>query len=313
MQSVALKKKNKFTRWISREYGYYLFLMPFILGFAIFVAYPLIMSLIYSFTDFNGTFYKQAGLFQYKKIFDYSEFGYGKDIAKSFGLTIFYSVTSIPLNLVLSYSLALFLKKEIKGVKTLRLLFYLPVLIPSIAFGQIWLDMLAYSSTSAGGIINQMLTNLNLGKLTFYSAENTQFITFLVTSQWGIGGGMIIWLAALKNISTEIYEAAEIDGANAFVKLFKLTIPMTTPIIFYNVICAVIGCMQVFDSYAYVGRGINGAMDFISVRIYCTAFSGTRNEYGFACAMAWILFVFIACLIAIMFKTSRWVFYGDEN
>lgn len=133
---------------------------------------------------------------------------------------------------MLSYSLALFLKKEIKGVKTLRLLFYLPVLIPSIAFGQVWLDMLAYSSNSAGGIINQMLTNLNLGKLTFYSAENTQFITFLVTSQWGIGGGMIIWLAALKNISTEIYEAAEIDGANAFVKLFKLTIPMTTPIIF---------------------------------------------------------------------------------
>ena len=88
---------------------------------------------------------------------------------------------------------------------------------------------------------------------------------------------------------------------------------MTTPIIFYNVICAVIGCMQVFDSYAYVGRGINGAMDFISVRIYCTAFAGTRNEYGFACAMAWILFAFIACLIAIMFKTSRWVFYGDEN
>ena len=76
MQSVALKKKNKFTRWISREYGYYLFLMPFILGFAIFVAYPLIMSLIYSFTDFNGTFYKQAGLVQYTKMFDYSEFGY---------------------------------------------------------------------------------------------------------------------------------------------------------------------------------------------------------------------------------------------
>ena len=290
-----------------------MFLMPFILGFAIFVAYPLVMSLVYSFTDFNGTFYKEAGLFQYKKIFDFSEYGYGKDTARSFGLTFLYAATSIPLNLVLSYSLALFLKKEIKGVKALRLLFYLPVLIPGIAFGQIWLDMLAYSSTSAGGIINQILTDLNLEKLTFYSAEKTQFVTFLITSQWGVGGGMIIWLAALKNINTEIYEASDIDGANAFVKLFKLTIPMTTPIIFYNVICAVIGCMQVFDSYAYVGRGINGAMDFISVRIYCTAFAGTRNEYGFACAMAWILFLIIACLIAIMFRTSRWVFYGDES
>ncbi len=290
-----------------------MFLMPFILGFAIFVAYPLVMSLVYSFTDFNGTFYKEAGFFQYKKIFDFSEYGYGKDTARSFGLTFLYAATSIPLNLVLSYSLALFLKKEIKGVKALRLLFYLPVLIPGIAFGQIWLDMLAYSSTSAGGIINQILTDLNLGKLTFYSAEKTQFVTFLITSQWGVGGGMIIWLAALKNINTEIYEASDIDGANAFVKLFRLTIPMTTPIIFYNVICAVIGCMQVFDSYAYVGRGINGAMDFISVRIYCTAFAGTRNEYGFACAMAWILFLIIACLIAIMFRTSRWVFYGDES
>lgn len=313
MQNVGLKRKNKFIKWIKSEYGYYLFLTPFILGFAIFVAYPLIMSLIYSFTDFNGSFYNEFGVFQYKKIFDFSQYGYGKDIAKSFGLTFLYAVTSIPLNLVLSYSLALFLKKEIKGVKVLRLLFYLPVLIPSIAFGQIWVDMLAYSSTSAGGIINQMLTNLHLPKLTFYSAEKTQFITFLLTSQWGIGGGMIIWLAALKNVSTEIYEAADIDGANGFVKLFKLTVPMTTPIIFYNVICSVIGCLQVFDSYAYVGRGINGAMDFISVRIYCTAFEGTKNEYGFACAMAWILFIVIGFLIAVMFKTSRWVFYGDEN
>ena len=193
------------------------------------------------------------------------------------------------------------------AIKIVRLLCYLPVLIPGIVFGQIWMDMLGHPE----GLINSWLVNLGLPKQTFFSAEATQLSTLIVVSQWGIGGGMIVWLAALENIPSTLYEAADIDGAKYYKKLFKITLPMSTPIIFYNLISAVIGCLQTFDSYAYLGRGENDATYFISIRIYVTAFEGTVHQYGFACAMAWILFIIIAVLTGIMFKSSKWVFYGE--
>ena len=296
-----------FLRVFKKEYSNWLFMSPFIIGFLLFVAYPILTSLIYSFTDYNGIKITEFGLFNYTDIFDFSKFGMGKDVWKSFGLTGIYAIISIPVNMFLSYSLALVLKKNIKGIKVVRLLCYLPVLIPGIVFGQIWMDMLGYPE----GLINSWLVDMGFAKQTFFSVENTQLATLIVVSQWGIGGGMIVWLAALENIPPTLYEAAEIDGARFFTKLFKITLPMSTPIIFYNLISAVIGCLQTFDSYAYLGRGENDATYFISIRIYVTAFEGTVHQYGFACAMAWILFIIIALLTGLMFKSGKWVFYGD--
>ena len=162
------------------------------------------------------------------------------------------------------------------------------------------------------GLINQWLAQLGFSKHTFFSAESTQLMTLLVVSQWGIGGGMIVWLAALENVPKTLYEAAEIDGARFFTKLFRITLPMSSPIIFYNLICSLIACLQTFDSYAYLGVGENNATNFISIRIYVTAFAGDVHNYGLACAMAWILFLVIAVLTGVMFRTSKWVFYGDK-
>lgn len=311
MNDKSLKKAEthggNFLRVFKKEYSNWLFMSPFIIGFLVFVAYPILTSLYYSFTNYNGLKITKYGFFNYQDIFDFSKFGMGKDIWKSFKLTAIYAVISIPLNTVLSYSLALVLKKNIAGIKIVRLLCYLPVLIPGIVFGQIWMDMLGHPE----GLINSWLVNLGLPKQTFFSAEVTQLSTLIVVSQWGIGGGMIVWLAALENIPSTLYEAADIDGAKYYKKLFKITLPMSTPIIFYNLISAVIGCLQTFDSYAYLGRGENDATYFISIRIYVTAFEGTVHQYGFACAMAWILFIIIAVLTGIMFKSSKWVFYGE--
>ena len=310
MEAAPKKNKtnSKILKDIRKGYSNWLFMSPFIIGFSVFVVYPILMSLFYSFTDYNGIVIHKIGFFNYADIFDFGKFGLGREVFKSFALTGIYAVISIPVNIVLSYSLALVLHKAIPGIKVLRLLCYLPVLIPGIVAGQIWIDMLLYPT----GLINQWLSVLGLPMNTFFSAEKTQLATLLVTSQWGIGGGMIVWLAALSNIPPTLYEAAEIDGAKYFRKLFSITIPMSSPIIFYNLICSLIACLQIFDSYAYLGRGENDATYFISIRVYVTAFVGDAHEYGLACSMAWILFVIIAALTGVMFKTSKWVFYGEK-
>ncbi len=305
-QADTLKEKKAFLKSsIRKEFSNWLFLSPFIVGFCLLVLYPCAMSLIYSFTDFNGVFMTGFGLFNYASLFDFSQYGIGKEVFRSLGLTVIYTVVSIPINVLLSFILSLLLRKAIPGIKVLRLLFYLPVLIPGIVFGQIWLDMLAYPT----GLINQWLAAVGLPKGTFLSSAKTQLGTLIGLSQWTMGGSMIIWLAALSNISPTIYEAAEIDGAKFFTKLFKITIPLCTPMIFFNIISLVIMCLQTFDSYAYLNRGIGEATYFIAIRIYYTAFE--QQQYGFACSIAWLLFVIIAALTAIMFKTSKWVYYGD--
>lgn len=306
MEKTMSPKAERFIRTVKNEYSNWIFLLPFIVGFFLFIVYPLLMSLFYSLTDFNGISIKKIGFFNFKDIFDFSKYGLGKQVFRSFGLTALYTVISIPINTVLSYSLALSLHKQIRGIKVLRLLFYLPVLIPSIVSGQVWLEILGYPD----GILNQWLGNIGLGPFTFFQGEETQLATLITTGQWTLGGAMIIWLAALSNVPPELYEAAELDGAKYFRRLFSITIPLTTPIIFYNVISLVIMCLQIFDSYAYLGRGINDGAYFISIRIYMTAF-GDGREYGLACAIAWILFAVIAGLTALMFKTQKWVYYGE--
>lgn len=304
---VTKNKDSKVWKKIREGYSNWLFMMPFIIGFCVFIAYPIVMSMYYSFTDFNGISIRRIGLFNYESILNFGKYGLEQQVFKSFLQTFKYTLISIPINVVLSYCLALMLHKSVPGIKLIRLLFYLPVLIPGIVFGQIWIDMLGYPK----GLVNQWLNGMGLSSMTFFSSEYTQLSTLIGISQWTIGGGMIIWLAALSNVPQTLYEASELDGAGFFTRLFKITIPICTPIIFYNVIALTIMCLQVFDSYAYLGRGINDVTYFISIRIYLTAF-GEAHQYGLACSMAWLLFVIIGILTAVMFKTSKWVFYGDN-
>lgn len=306
MKNCAEKLHKNFIYTLKKEWSNWVFLLPFVVGFCLLIIYPLITSFFYSLTDFNGISIKKIGFFNYADIFDFSKFGYGKEVFRSLGLTALYTMISVPVNTVLSYALALSLHKSVKGIKGIRLLFYLPVLIPGIVSGQVWIDILSYPD----GIINQWFTTLGFNPIPFYNSEDWQLATLIITGQWTLGGAMIVWLAALSNVPPTIYEAAELDGAGYFRRLFQITIPMTTPIIFYNLISLIIMCLQTFDSYAYLGRGINDGTYFISIRIYVTAF-GDGRQYGLACAIAWILFAIIGGLTAVMFKMSKWVYYGE--
>lgn len=151
-----------------KDYACYLFLLPAFIGFFVFSVYPMVASLLYAFTNFNGTKITQIGTMNFEKIFSSDIIDGWSEVGKSFGLSILYSVISIPMNLVLSYILALFLYKEIKGIRFFRLLYYLPVVIPGIAMGLLWMDVFSSEST---GIMNQIFAFWAYRKVTFFKVR----------------------------------------------------------------------------------------------------------------------------------------------
>ncbi|HIY96082.1 MAG TPA: sugar ABC transporter permease [Candidatus Borkfalkia excrementigallinarum] len=314
-ENAALSRK-RMLRSLKKNLVSYSFLLPFIIGTLVFTLYPIAMSFLYALSNFNGTRITQIGFFNFEDIFDFSEFGWGRRVFGSLGVTFGYVFGNMAVSLVLSYVLALFLYSNIPGIRAIRVLCYLPCLIPGIAAGFIWTDAFSanLADPSMNGLFNTWLMKLGLEPLTFFTDASSSLATLIFTGLWGIGGGMIMWLAAFGNISPELYEAAKMDGAGYFRRLFFITVPMSTPILFYNVVTSMIGGLQVFGTYANYSVGVDDSLHFIAIRIYITAFQDTfPGNYGLACAMAWILFIIIAALTLVMFKTGGWIQYGEGD
>lgn len=313
-ESPALVKREKppmlfrIKTAVKRNYIGWLFIMPTVLGILFFTMYPMVASLVYSFFDYNVVDPPHNFGFQnYIRPFTdgWPEF------SKSLQVTFVYSIVSIPLNMVLSFALALMLNQKAKGMRFFRLLYYLPVIIPGVVGGLLWRDIMQPN----GGIMNAIFEAVGLPESKFFMDKTTAMPTLIFTGLFGLGGGMILWIASLKNISPALYEAADIEGANYFVKLFKITIPMCSPVIFYNLITGVIGALQTFGGVFVItggGGGVDNSMLFYVMNIYNQAFS-SRLAMGYASALSWILFIIIGILTFIMFKTSKWVYYGGEQ
>lgn len=299
MDKAHLKSKLRaeLTNW--------LYLIPWAIGFIVLGIYPIIMSIVYSFTDFNGVFATKIGFFNYERLFSTKADGLFWEMLISFGVTFLYGIVSVPIGLVAGFSLALFLKKNIPGIKFIRFLMYTPCLIPGIISAMLNVDMFA-----SNGLINTWLVSMGFKQQTFFDSAETAFITLILTGLFGTGGSMIIWLAALNNISEELYEAASLDGAKPLSLLLRITIPMCSPMIFYNLLGSITGSLQMFGTYAALGTGPDNSLYFIAIRIYVTSF--TRYEMGLGCAMSWILFVVSAIISGIVFKYSKWVYYGED-
>ena len=297
----------KFRRFLRDNYKGYLFVLPLILGLAIFTFYPVISSLVYSFHDVDLIApMSNFGLQNYRALFDG-----GNDSQlfwKSLGNTAVYTVIQVPLSMVLSYLLALLLAKPGKGIYVFRVLYYLPVLIPGVVVGLLWQDIL----NTQYGILNIFLRELFSTSFDSLRSENIM-ATFIAIQLFSVGGGMIIWIAAFKSIPGDVYEAAKIDGARSHHAFFYITLPMSTPYIFYNLVMGLIGSLQVFGN-AYVltgGTGGDGnALLFYVMNIYNYAFSSLN--FGLASALSWVLFLVIGLLTLVIFRTSKWVYYGDE-
>lgn len=291
-----------------KNYGGYVYMLPVILGILFFTLTPMIVSLVYSFHDYyplRAT--KQLvnfGLQNYKKIFTTD----WPAVSKSLFLTFRYAIVIVSTGLVGSYVLALFLNRKSKGVKAFRVIYYLPCLIPAVAGSLLWKDITKVNS----GYVNLILDALGLPAYTFYEKVETVFPTIILTSIVGWGGNTIMWLAQMQNVPDSLYEAAEIDGAGYFQKLFKITIPLTTPMIFYLLITGIIGALQVFGNFYALRNGIcDSEIDFIVLKIYDAAFGGAGG-FGYACALSWMLFAIIGLITLLIFKKSKWVYYGEE-
>ena len=299
------RSRARFKRLLMKDLVGYSFMLPLILGMAIFNIYPIIQSMQLSFYNYNMMNVSEfIGVQNFVKIFTID----GDAIFHSFGVTFLNAVIGVPLGLVLSYMLAVLLNAKIKGISGFRVLVYFPVVIPAIAGALLWTNIFDPNY----GLMNQIFETLGLPRLKWLQSADTALFTMIFMGLWGLGGGMVLWLAALKNIPVSLYEAAKVDGANPFVVFFKITLPLSTPMIFYNLVTSIIGSLQAFGSFLMTdtGRGPENSLDFICVRIYFEAFKS--YNMGYACALAWVLFVIIALLTACIFKSSGWVQFGED-
>jgi multiple sugar transport system permease protein len=288
-------------------------MIPVIVGILCFTVIPMFTSLNYAFHDYNPYAFDEAeqltnfGILNFKTIFTKGENGGTlESVMYALYVTFRYSILNILIGIVGSYMLALFLNQQTKGVKVFRVVYYLPVLIPGVAGTLLWKDI----TLVQGGYLNMIFEAVGLSPYTFYEAKETVLPTLLFIGLFSLGGSTIMWLAQMKNVPTEMYESADLDGANYFQKLFFITIPMTTSMLFYMLIMSTIGGLQAFGNVYPLIDVAGKEVEFIVVQIYVSAY--VSGDLSYACALSWFLFVIIGILTAFVFKTSKWVYYGEE-
>lgn len=295
-------------RWDRNKYGY-LFLVPWILGFFIFNIYPLFYSFILSFTNFD--------MFQTRDYVGFENYInlFKNDIRFTTALTVTfkYVFIGVPLQLLFALLLALVLNKGVAGLKYFRAAYYLPALMGgSVAIAILWRQVFGIE-----GIFNQFLGILGVSgqiiKTSWVTNPFYSLYTLILLRVWQFGSPMIIFLAGLKQIPRELYESASIDGASSFKQLLRITLPLLTPIILFNVIMQIISAFQAFTPAFVVGGAAGGVMNsllFYTLYLYIMAFS--YFKMGIASAMAWILMIIIGVFTIIIFRSStRWVFYNE--
>ena len=279
-----------------------LFCLPWLIGFSVFMLYPLGASAYYSLCDYSVLL---------DPIFvggdNYRELA-GDDVFwRSLWNTAYYAGFSVALGLVVSLTLALLLNARVRGIAWYRTLLYLPTLMPLVAASVLWRWM--YNGES--GILNSLLSVVGVDGPNWLADPAWAKFAMVLMSVWGVGNAMVIYLAGLQDVPVEVQEAGVIDGANWFQRLWHITIPMISPVIYFNVIMGIIGSLQVFTR-AFIMTDATGAPEratlFYVLRLYNVAFSDLRM--GYACAMAWVLFVIILVLTLVLTRMSRrWVHY----
>jgi len=282
-----------------------LFVSPWIVGFLAFTVYPVIATIIYSFCDYDVLSNPVwVGTMNYREIFKDHIFW------QALRNTFAYAAFALPLGLVTSLSVALLLNQKVKARSTFRAIFFLPSLIPIVASSMIWLWIL----NGNFGLLNYALHDLGIQHPPQWLADPAWTKPALVLmSLWGVGNAVVIYLAALQDVPRALYESAELDGAGTWARLRHVTIPMISPVIYFNLIMGIIGSLQVF-SQAFImlgGGGPQRSALFYAVYLYQNAFE--YGQMGYACAMALLLFAIILCLTWLATRVTRGhVYYAGE-
>ncbi|CAH1226187.1 Melibiose/raffinose/stachyose import permease protein MelD [Paenibacillus allorhizoplanae] len=291
-------------RWESPVAGY-LFISPWLLGFLLLTLWPMIRSVYYSFTKFTLLDAPDwIGLRNYERIFADDE-----TFRQSLTVTLMFVVISVPIKLVTALLVAMLLNKNIKGISIYRTFIYLPSLIgSSIAVAVLWKNIFGID-----GFINKFLSIFGIEGISWISSPGTALGTLIILVAWQFGSSMVIFLAGLKQIPSELYEASSVDGASKLRQFFNITLPMLSPVLLFNLVLQTIGSFQMFTQAFIITKGgpINSTYMY-ALYLYERAFA--RYDMGYASALAWILLVIIGIATALIFASSRyWVFYETEG
>ena len=289
---------------MKREYQAYLYILPWILGFAILQLYPFVSSFIYSFTDYTvGAKATFQGLANYKKLFTQD-----KEFWNSLKVTILFALYTVPGKLVMALAVAMFLNRDLKGINLIRTLYYIPSLFGgSVAVALLWRLMFLDN-----GVINAILSALHLPVIQWLGDTRYALRTICMLEIWQFGSSMVMFLAALKQVPRSLYEAAEIDGAGKVTRFFHITLPQISPIIFFNLINQTIQALQNFTSAQVITEGGPLKSTYVlGLKLYKEGFS--YFKMGYASAISWVVFAAIMIFTLAIFASSKlWVHYADE-
>ncbi len=301
-QSRTLQQQQRLWGWI--------FLSPWIIGFTLFTAAPIIMSLGFTFTNFSLSStdpIEFVGLANWQKLLT------DPLALTALGVTLKFAALAVPIGIILPLGLAVLLNaKHLFGKRIWRTLFYMPYMVPAVSGIFIWMSFM----NAQAGWLNRFLKLIGIQDPPNWLGDASWILpAFVFMGIWGVGNAMLTMLATIQGVPTELYEAADVDGANSVIKFFRITLPMISPVIFYNLVLSVIGLMQYFVVPYVVTRGTGqpgNSAYFFNMHLYKTAF--TFFDMGYGATQAWLIFIVALILTVGLFLSSRyWVYYAGER
>lgn len=299
------KMMKKISQGIKKNITGYLFISPWLIGFLLLTIWPILQSLYLSFTDYTLLAPPNwLGIANYKNIFTNDDV-----FTTSLGVTVTFVLFAVPLKLAFSLLVAMLLNRDLKGMSFYRTAIYFPSLIGgSVAVAALWRNMFGMN-----GYINKVLEIFNIPTAAWIADPRTALGTLVLLNVWQFGSTMIIFLSGLKQIPRELYEAASIDGAGKVRAFFNVTLPLLSPVLFFNLILGIIGSFQMFNSAFIITQGGPANATYMyALFLYEQAFKSFKM--GYASTLAWILLSIIGMLTALNFFLSKyWVFYQSEE
>lgn len=297
-----------FLRWLGKSsmrrqeaITFYVMILPWVVGFVVFIAYPMVRSFYLAFTRYNlRSAPVWIGFDNFTQMFTNDPLFW-----QSFKVTLLYVLGSVPAGTLFALLVAMILAQALRGVNFWRTIYFMPTMVSGVAIAVMW----TYLLNPQYGLVNQLLDMIGVRGPGWIASTTWALPSLILMSWWSIGGQMVIYLAGLKGIPQSLYEAAEIDGAGEWAKFRHVTIPMLTPTIFFNLVLGLIGAFQVFEGpLVLTAGGPNNATLTYVLNLYNQAFRFIH--FGYASAMAWFLFAVIMALTLLVIRSSAlWVYY----
>ncbi len=295
---------NKLKKFGKKNIGF-IFIIPWLIGFLVFKLYPFMSSLYYSFTDYNLF----AGMTEGFTLQNYKDVFTVPVELTALKTTFKYAFMTVPMKLVFALFIAYILNFKLKGVNLFRTIYY----VPSILGGSVAIAVLWKALFNDNGLIRSGFALIGIDAPHFMSDPKWALLMISILRVWQFGSAMVVFLAALKGVSQDLYEAAAIDGASKTRQFFSITLPLITPVVFYNLVTQLVQAFQEFNGpYIITRGGPLGSTTLMSLLVYNNAFTG--YDMGKASAQAWVLFVILMIFTMISFWSQKhWVYYADDE